>query len=482
MWDKEADIVIVGYGGAGASAAIVAHDLGMKVTVIEKMDKGGGNTRLAGGTIREYLNVERAVEYYEAILPSDVSRDMIEAFVRECAKTSEWLRRIGGELERAEEGRFPPAPHVIWPHLKGAEGVGGRWLVKGESKIGGENLWALLAENVAKRRIEVLYNTSASYLVAEDKRGEREVKGVVVKTGSREIRIKAGRAVILSCGGFQFNEKMHTTYLGFKYCAQGNLGNTGDGILMAQEIGADLWHMNAVSCGLGYKFPEYPMGIGIGPKGPGYIYVDQAGNRFMDEGGVDVHAMAFAVSWVDFKNLSYPRIPAYLIFDESVRRSGPIIARHPGAIIDHYKWSEDNEAEIKKGWIKASHTIRDLAVQIGIDPKALQRTIATYNLYCLSLYDPDFGRSEETLKPIVNPPFYGVEVWPCLMNTQGGPRRNAKGQVIDVRGKVIKRLYSAGELGSMWGIFYPGAGNISEALTFGRIVAENAAKETPLEG
>lgn len=102
-------------------------------------------------------------------------------------------------------------------------------------------------------------------------------------------------------------------------------------------------------------------------------------------------------------------------------------------------------------------------------------------MYCIGGYDPDFGRRQETLNPIARPPFYAIAVWPCLINTQGGPRRNSQAQVLDAYGNPINRLYSAGELGSIWGILYPGAGNISECLAFGRIAGRNAAAETPLQ-
>ena len=90
MWDKEADVIIVGFGGAGASSAITAHDLGVKVIILEKDKRGGGNTRLAGGTIREYLDIDKAVKYFDAIL-TDVSPEMKYAFVEEGAKNADWM-------------------------------------------------------------------------------------------------------------------------------------------------------------------------------------------------------------------------------------------------------------------------------------------------------------------------------------------------------------------------------------------------------
>lgn len=235
--------------------------------------------------------------------------------------------------------------------------------------------------------------------------------------------------------------------------------------------------MGGVSCGLGYKVPEFDIPIGIGVRTPQYIYVDQDGNRFIDETGVDVHAMAFEFTVLDHKNLRYPRLPAYLIFDETTCANSPMVGGCPGAIIDFYQWSSDNKAEIAKGWIKTAPTIRELAPKIGLRPEKLQETISKYNIYCTGGYDPDFARRQETLAAIVKPPFYAIEVWPCLLNTQGGPKRNEKAQIVDTDGKPIKRLYSAGELGSMFNKLYPGAGNVSECLAYGRIAGQNAAAE-----
>ncbi|MFC1958473.1 FAD-dependent oxidoreductase [Chloroflexota bacterium] len=477
MQYKEADVVALGYGGAGAAAAIAAHDAGAKVIILEKAEQGGGNTKCAGGTIREYLDLEKAITYFEAISFETVSREIYQAFVEDSNRIPQWIKELGGELERRPRVGFPPAPHVVFPHVAGADGIGGRWRVKGSGKHGGANLWAFLSQNVEKRGIEVLFNTAAKQLIRNE---HKEVIGLLAHGPTGEIRVKSRRAVVLTCGGFECNPEMQLSYLGLKFYTLGTPGNTGDGIRMAQEVGADLWHMCGLSCGLGYKVPEYELPLRHRMQTGGYIYVDQHGNRFIDEAGTDVHAMAFSFCHLDHKSLTYPRIPSYVIFDESTRQSSPI-SQGTGWMSDYYQWSKDNTAEIKKGWIKTAETIRDLALQIGVGPETLQETVSKYNLYYVGGYDPDFGRHQETLSPIAKPPFYAIAMWPCLINTQGGPKRNAEAQVLDVYGNPIKRLYTAGELGSIWGILYPGAGNITECLAFGRIAGKNAAAEQPVK-
>jgi succinate dehydrogenase/fumarate reductase flavoprotein subunit len=480
MINKETDVVVVGYGGAGAAAAIAAHDAGARVIMLEKNAEGGGNTQYSGGTIREYLDVDKASAYIKSITYGSVDDDMIRGFVQECMKNPDWMRGLGAELGRTALYGFPDAPHVIFPHLPGADGVGGRFHVKDETGGGfGGSIWAILCRNVEKRAIETLFNTPAKRLVLNE---NREVVGVVADGPDGEVTIKARRGVILTCGGFEFNYEMQDQYLALRYGALGNPGNTGDGIRMAQEIGADLWHMGALACTVAYKIPEIEAPVGQRMTSGGFIYVDQLGKRFVDETGTDSHAFHYSLTFLDFKTLTYPRLPAYTIFDEDTRRAGPIATGNTmlmGRWTNFYNWSDDNLAEIEKGWIQKADTIAELSRKIGIRPENLQETVSQYNINCIGGYDPDFGRRPDHLIPIVRSPFYGIATWPCLFNTQGGPKRNAQGQILNTHGEPIKRLFSAGEIGSMWGIIYPGAGNVSECLASGRIAGRNAAAEKP---
>jgi succinate dehydrogenase/fumarate reductase flavoprotein subunit len=201
----------------------------------------------------------------------------------------------------------------------------------------------------------------------------------------------------------------------------------------------------------------------------------------VDEAGTDIHAQHFALNYLDFKNMAYPRCPAYTVFDETMRKQRPI-ATNDGWSSHFCLWSKDNLEEIKKGWIKRADTIAELGRQIGVDSKAFEATMNKYNGYCAAGCDPEFDRVPSTLEAIDTPPFYAIATVPALLNTQGGPKRNQHAQVVDVYGNPIKRLYSAGEFGSLFGTFYPGAGNISECVAFGRIAGRNAAAELECSG
>ena len=133
------------------------------------------------------------------------------------------------------------------------------------------------------------------------------------------------------------------------------------------------------------------------------------------------------------------------------------------------------------GLARAGAQVLALARTVGLDPDALGETVQRWNGFCEAGKDAEFGRTM-MLAPIAKGPFYAVELSPSMLNTQGGPRRNEKAQIVRPDGTPIPRLYSAGELGSIYSHLYQGTGNIGECLAFGRISARNAAAEPPWDG
>lgn len=159
-------------------------------------------------------------------------------------------------------------------------------------------------------------------------------------------------------------------------------------------------------------------------------------------------------------------------------------------------WSEDNKAELDKGWILKGDTIEEIVEKMNenskdegyrMDPAALKATIDTYNADCSKGEDSQFGRPAEVnetpnLVPLDTPPYYALRLMPCMNTTKGGPVKNGKAQILDVHGDVIPRLYEAGTLGHTAAQVYCIFGaNLAECFNFGRIAGRNAAAETPLE-
>ncbi|MDY7080377.1 MAG: FAD-binding protein [Chloroflexota bacterium] len=495
-WDKEADVVVVGYGGAGAAAAITAHDVGVEVIMLEKNPEGkeGGNTRVSGNLVLAPLP-EHETMFAEYLMGADywdqVPDEVFKAAAAEYVKNDEWLTGLGCAL-----GAFPFEAEVLVP---GGESV--RCVINGGT-FGREGVWKVVAENVEDREIDILYETPGKRLVQAC---NGEIIGIIAESGGQEIAIKAKRAVILTTGGYEFNEQMQKDYAPaypIKYF--GNPANTGDGVIMAAAVGADLWHMNNVMGALlgGIKVPEHesPLFSTFGMIGAlitgapvyGFVFVDKFGKRFMDEMKDSRHGWGWReLLYFNAEEMTYPMIPWYSIFDETTRLQGPLSSSFAGwaGIVEGMEWSADNSVEIEKGYILKADSLKELGEKImaqeanegKMDPATLEETLARYNEYCDQGNDPDFNRPGVSLQAINTPPFYAIETWGTSVNTQGGPRRDEQGRIIDVFGKPIPRLYSAGELGSIWASLYQGSGNVGECFAFGRISGRNAAAEEPWE-
>lgn len=466
-WDDEADVVVVGYGGAGASAAIAAHDAGAKVLIVEK-NHGGGNTRLATRTFISPEPSAAAREHMLALSFGMLDKETIDAGLKWMAQNNQFINELGGEVEVCPPG-------ATFPALPGAETMI-RYKVKSPgSERGGESFFNLLGRNVEARKIRVHRQTAVTRLA----RSGEEIAGVEAEQNGRPIRIGARRAVVLTTGGFEYNEEMKREYLaGYPIYAYGHPGNTGDGIKLAQDVGADLWHMKAVAAPMGFKFPEYDSAFIMRMPADGYIIVDQNGRRFCNETGLEHYSMWMAVTRFDMEALRFSRIPSWLIFDEQTKQRGPITSVGHGANRG-YQWSSDNQSEIDRGWIVSGKDAHDLAQKLTMNEATqLAATISTYQEACRRGRDDEFGRAPQTLVEMRGD-LYGLPLWPCLLNTQGGPKRNSRGQILDVWGKPVKRLYGAGELGSIWGFLYQSGGNLGECLGLGRMAGTHAAAESP---
>jgi succinate dehydrogenase/fumarate reductase flavoprotein subunit len=503
-FDAEYDIVVIGYGFAGGAAAISAADHGCSVLLAEKMPDPGGISITAGGGVRLALDEDDAFAYLQASnagrTPDAVLRRMargfttIEAFMRELAAVN--AAEVSVSLR---EGNYPYPGFKTWGMLEidSIPGFDPRSFyphVRGRHK--GPNLFRVVQQNVEQRPIDVRLDTPALRLIAAG----GEVRGATLEHGGRPWRVKARRGVVLACGGFEANPDMQKQYWQLQpvYSAV-TRGNTGDGIRMALDVGADLWHMWHFHGSYGFRHPDpdYPTAIRMkrlpdwtpgGELEPrvqmSWILVDRYGKRYMNE--CPPYAQDTGHRGMDFYDPAiqdFPRLPSYVIFDEEGRRMYPVAqAVYNDRNASQFTWSDDNLREVEQGILKRADSVAELARFVGCEPAVLEASIARWNEQVDSGVDDDFARPAATMTPVRTPPFYLGEVWPVVSNTQGGPVHDEHQRVLNPYGEPIPRLFEAGELGSIWGSLYLVGGNLSECFITGRVAAAGAAELPPWDG
>jgi flavocytochrome c len=477
-WDHKTEIIVVGYGGAGASAAIEACDNGADVFIVDKSSVAGGTTAISGGIIAGAdTTFQRArgiadspegmYKYFRASGQGLDDPDMTRVLCDNSGSNIEWLISLGMEFK--------------YLYLSGAEDYPEYTAVtpsqpRGHSVGGGGAFFKVLKDACDKSGINCLYETRLKEIITFP---EGEVAGIKVESKGRTIYIKAEKAVVLACGGYASNPEMLKQYSfdkGYRCKYTGSLSHTGDGIRAAQMLGADLRCMGQMGLIPAVQRPGQQIArIAHTPGDPKFlrreggryhiIAVNKKGKRFTNESGY--------YNYVAYDMLLPGNLPNYLIFDEVVRTSGPV---------NWPPWSGNTNRDIEDGTTKKADTIRELAVKIGVDPDALEETVNNYNINAENGVDPEFGKTLD-LAPVVTPPFYAFERIVGIHSTMGGLKINTAGQVINVNGEVIRRLYAAGEItGGATGLNYPTAGTaIQNAICFGRIAGRNAAMETSWE-
>ncbi|HVX21006.1 MAG TPA: FAD-dependent oxidoreductase [Acidimicrobiales bacterium] len=473
------DVAVVGYGAAGCAAAIAAHDTGADVVVLEKTspDRAGGNTRVSGGIWFQSRDAASAARYLRSLsggfpLPEPV----VAAWAEATHHNSDWLRGLGVDV----------APHpdhfasAEYPELDGSDtyvagmGVGG--------VMGDQALWDALVRLVGDRGIPVVHEARAERLVHDGRR----VVGVVGTVAGAPMKVTARRGVVLATGGFEASEAMVREFLPLAESAvSGSRSGTGDGIRMAQRLGADLWHMTNRSGSIGIAVAGFEAGFPVTfPYSWSWIWVGPDGRRFTDESLYSRHGHVHIHGTYEYRTSTHP---TYVVFDEATRLAGPVgptrekVAVGWNVLMARYVWSADNSSEIEQGWIVRGDDPADLAGRLGLaDPDALGATIDGYNAACGAGTDP-FGRDPATRVPLGTGPIYGFRSVPVIGWTNGGLRHDERGRVLDVDGGAIDGLYAAGSVSSTYGWCKDAGFHIADALAFGRVAGRESARAAPGE-
>jgi succinate dehydrogenase/fumarate reductase flavoprotein subunit len=513
-WDYEADIVVVGHGGGGLSAAITSIDEGLGTVIMLEAapeEFAGGNSRVCGQNMLIPDNPTAAIQYQRAlndiyILDEDpaVEQVLYEAWANGLHENKEWLEGLGADVTATTMNSHE------FPEIPGNETGATCYLI--DNTVGNSAVWNFLNEERIARNIETLYSTRATELVRDPMKNE--ALGVIADQDGKAVYIKAKKGIVLACGGFENDPEMmrNEWILGSMWDAvPGSPYNRGDGFRMIAPFGAKLWHMNNSLgpiwgySGCGTDSITTTTYSTFGTKD--YVFVGPDGKRFVNEesygamrhgkvlfGGVYQAARASSPSWTVFGQKCFEA-------DTILKPFSMGWAYNILSLI-----ADDNQGFLDAGVIVQADTIEELAKKMGSNSEALKKTIADYNGYCVAGKDPDFhrgepmekaealfnamGNVEETadaakavsegfeLIPIEGP-YYATRMRPFLINTQGGPKRGPGGEVMDVFGKPVSRLYAAGEFGTIYSYQYNGGGNFSEAMSSGRIAVRSIGALTP---
>ena len=280
-WDRTCDVLVIGFGGAGGPAAVAAKEAGADVLVLEKMSVGGGNCTVSSGGFMVPDNPKDGWAYLKKTYEfsqGECDEELLRIFCEEAQTIKEWISKLD------PEAKFRVYGHAGWQNLPGADAIK-KWSIYGRKGFTGGDLlfqtFRRIAEDVQKT--PVLYNTPAKRLVREG----NTVVGVIAEHEGKDMAIRAKRGVVIATGGFQCNPELVRKYVtGSKLAFLGSPGNTGDGLLMVQSMGAQLWHMTDVSAPLGIQVPGVKAAFQLSAKVPSFIWVDQDGSRFVNEKGL----------------------------------------------------------------------------------------------------------------------------------------------------------------------------------------------------
>ncbi len=444
--ENDYDVVIIGSGGTGLSAAIQANELGMKVAVLEKEKELGGNTnRASSGMNAAETNVQlhhgvidNVADFYHETYKDGGrlnDKDMLGYFVYHTAPAIDWLAdhdiklddiTITGGMSKKRTHR----PASMTP-------IGG-FLVKS------------LLEVVAQEDIPVFNKTKVTKLRRAD---DGRVNGVEVNADGITKVINA-KAVILATGGFgaskEYIKRFRPDLESYKTTNQP--GATGDGLKLAENVGAELMQMNLVQVHptVQQDNPHVYL-IGEAVRGEGAIMVNGEGKRFVNE----LNTRKICANAIT----ALPEHSAYLIFDQGIR--------------DHVKAIEFYD---KVGLVVHGETIEDLAKKINVDPSNLKQTVTTWNQAVENHDDAEFGRTTGMDRGITKPGFFAIHIAPAIHYTMGGIHITPKTQVLDGNGDIIKGLFAAGEVaGGLHGNNRVGGNSIAETIVFGRQAGQQVA-------
>ena len=435
QWHGQYDVIVVGFGGAGACAAIAAADAGSSVLICDVASGSGGSTALssaelylgAGTRVQKACGYNDGVEamYNYLMLSNGPEADSakIRAYCEGSVEHFDWLVDLGVPFNDTEfkaraivattdDGLLYTGSEKAHPYVETIAPAprGHNLAVKGDN--GGPLFMRILTAAAIERGVEISFETRALRLIED----QGEVVGLVVRSNMQERYIACNQGVILCAGGFVMNREMLAEYApDLLRCNLpiGNAGDTGSGILMGQGMGAAVNNMHQGFVSL----PFYP------PSSLTYgIFINADGKRFINEDCYHGRVGAYV--------LQQPPGPVYLVL--SVEDYG------------NYETRSYLGAEVAA----TGETLDELLAELDVPERQLKQTIEFYNSHAEQQADPEFNKAGEWLKPL-SAPYVALDCTPgrgvnMPYFTLGGLETRASGEVLDEDGAVIPGLYAAG--------------------------------------
>lgn len=444
--DSQTDVVVIGAGGAGLSAAAEARAQGARVIVLEKRDYIGGNTNSSTGGInaaetpfQKALGISDSKQlFFDDIMKGGHylnDSSLVRTLVENAPSTLDWIARMGADF--TDVG------------LMGGSSVKRTHRPQGGLAIG-PHLMKILYDEAVARGVDIRVNNSVLDILVSE---EGKACGVRVKQRDGNNYTINAKAVIIATGGFGANLEMVASYCPYLrgFSTVNHPGATGDAFSWVAKFGAELYQMDQIQTHPTVDAVNSLM-ITEAVRGNGAILLNREAKRFVNE--LDTRDV------VSEAILEQQNGTAFLFFDQTVRESLSAIGNYE-----------------KLGLLVQSNTLAGIASVINLDENELRASLERYNGFQACGEDADFNRSGTQMPvPLAKAPFYAVEVKPAIHHTMGGIRIDSLSRVIDRAGNPVEGLYACGEVtGGVHGGNRLGGNGVADIVVFGRIAGREAA-------